>query len=68
MPEMRKLAGGGNGSVNPMMNMYDTIRANLHFNKFAVGERLFRDVQAARYHPLSESDQVKFSGEYLLRD
>ena len=31
-------------------------------------ERLFRDVQAARYHPLPESDQAKFSGEYLLRD
>ena len=31
-------------------------------------ERLFRDVQAARYHPLPESEQVKFSGEYLLRD
>jgi hypothetical protein len=25
-------------------------------------------LQAARYHPLPESDQVKFSGEYLLRD
>jgi AraC-like DNA-binding protein len=25
----------------PMMNMYETIRANLHFNKFAVGELLF---------------------------
>jgi alkylation response protein AidB-like acyl-CoA dehydrogenase len=31
-------------------------------------ERLFRDVQAARYHPLPESEQVQFSGEYLLRD
>lgn len=31
-------------------------------------ERLFRDVQAARYHPLLESEQVRFSGEYLLRD
>jgi alkylation response protein AidB-like acyl-CoA dehydrogenase len=31
-------------------------------------ERLFRDVQAARYHPLPEADQIKFSGEYLLRD
>ena len=31
-------------------------------------ERLFRDVQAARYHPLPEAEQVKFSGEYLLRD
>jgi alkylation response protein AidB-like acyl-CoA dehydrogenase len=31
-------------------------------------ERLFRDVQAARYHPLPESEQTNFSGEYLLRD
>jgi alkylation response protein AidB-like acyl-CoA dehydrogenase len=31
-------------------------------------ERLFRDVQAARYHPLPERDQTYFSGEYLLRD
>ena len=31
-------------------------------------ERLFRDVQGARYHPLPEAEQVKFSGEYLLRD
>jgi alkylation response protein AidB-like acyl-CoA dehydrogenase len=31
-------------------------------------ERLFRDVQAARYHPLPEREQVNFSGEYLLRD
>ena len=31
-------------------------------------ERLFRDVQAARYHPLPESDQVRFAGEYLLSD
>jgi len=31
-------------------------------------ERLFRDIQAARYHPLPERDQTKFAGEYLLRD
>jgi alkylation response protein AidB-like acyl-CoA dehydrogenase len=30
-------------------------------------ERLFRDIQAARYHPLPENEQVKFSGTYLLR-
>lgn len=29
-------------------------------------ERLFRDVQAARYHPLPEPDQLQFSGEHLL--
>ena len=28
-------------AMPPMMNMYDTTRANLHFNKFAVGELLF---------------------------
>jgi alkylation response protein AidB-like acyl-CoA dehydrogenase len=31
-------------------------------------ERLFRDIQGARYHPLPEHEQVRFSGEYLLRD
>jgi hypothetical protein len=27
--------------MTPMMNMYDVIRDNLHFNKFVVGELLF---------------------------
>jgi AraC family transcriptional regulator, exoenzyme S synthesis regulatory protein ExsA len=27
--------------MSPLMNMYDEIRANLHFNKFVVGELLF---------------------------
>ncbi len=30
-------------------------------------ERLFRDVQGARFHPLSEKEQIKFSGEHLLK-
>lgn len=38
---MRKFAGGGNGVMIPMMNTYETIRTNLHFNKFTVGELLF---------------------------
>lgn len=29
-------------------------------------ERLFRDVQAAKYHPLPQADQQQFLGEYLL--
>jgi hypothetical protein len=29
-------------------------------------ERLFRDVQAAKYHPLQEKDQLQFTGEYIL--
>ena len=31
-------------------------------------ERLFRDVQAAKYHPLQEKDQLRFTGEYILRN
>lgn len=31
-------------------------------------ERRFRDIQAARYHPLPEPDQKQFLGEYLLRE
>ena len=27
--------------MTPMMNMYETVRSNLHFNKFTVGELLF---------------------------
>lgn len=37
------------------------------FRSFGL-ERLFRDVQAAKYHPLQEKDQFQFTGEFLLRD
>lgn len=29
-------------------------------------ERLFRDIQAVKYHPLPEADQQRFLGEYML--
>jgi alkylation response protein AidB-like acyl-CoA dehydrogenase len=29
-------------------------------------EKLFRDIQASKYHPLPERDQVVFSGSYVL--
>ena len=29
-------------------------------------ERLFRDVQAAKYHPLPEKEQQVFTGKYIL--
>lgn len=31
-------------------------------------EKLFRDVQASKYHPMPEKDQYIFRGEYLLKD
>jgi alkylation response protein AidB-like acyl-CoA dehydrogenase len=30
-------------------------------------ERLFRDVQASKFHPLQEKEQLQFSGEFILR-
>jgi len=36
------------------------------FYKKNILERLFRDVQGARYHPLPEWDQYQFTGERLL--
>jgi AraC-like DNA-binding protein len=39
--KMRKDSGGGQGIMIPMINMYETIRDNLHYNKFSVGELLF---------------------------
>jgi AraC family transcriptional regulator, exoenzyme S synthesis regulatory protein ExsA len=38
---MCKFAVGDGGLMIPMINTYDTIRENLHFNKFTVGELLF---------------------------
>jgi alkylation response protein AidB-like acyl-CoA dehydrogenase len=35
------------------------------FRSFGL-ERLFRDVQAAKYHPLPEADQRRFLGEFLI--
>jgi len=37
------------------------------FRNFGL-ERLFRDVQAAKYHPLQEKDQLAFSGQFLLKN
>jgi len=44
LQETGKFAGADSGFMTALMNMYDAIRANLHFNKFAVGAA-FRRVQ-----------------------
>jgi acyl-CoA dehydrogenase len=36
------------------------------FYRSAGLERLFRDVQAARYHPLQEKAQLRFTGRLAL--
>jgi alkylation response protein AidB-like acyl-CoA dehydrogenase len=56
-----------NAAIRVVTKAMEIIGGEGFFRGFGL-ERLFRDVQGARYHPLPESDQVKFSGEYLLRD
>ena len=51
--KQRRSAGAGDGAIAPMINMYDTIRANLHFNKFTVGELLFVEYKCPIEHDSS---------------
>ena len=54
-------------SIRAVTKAMEIVGGEGYYRGFGL-ERLFRDVQAARYHPLPESDQTRFSGEYLLRD
>jgi alkylation response protein AidB-like acyl-CoA dehydrogenase len=56
-----------NAAIRVVTKAMETVGGEGFYRDFAL-ERLFRDVQAAKYHPLPEKDQQLFSGEYLLRD
>jgi len=56
-----------NGAIDVVTKAMEIVGGAGFYRGFGL-KRLFRDVQAARYHPLPVSEQVKFSGEYLLRD
>ena len=56
-----------NGAIGVVTKAMEIAGGAGFYRSFGL-ERLFRDIQAARYHPLPENEQVKFSGEYLLRD
>ena len=42
----------------------EIVGASSYFKSHTL-ERLFRDVQGAKYHPLQEAEQLLFSGKYL---
>jgi alkylation response protein AidB-like acyl-CoA dehydrogenase len=56
-----------NAAIRVVTKAMEIVGGEGFYRSFGL-ERLFRDVQAARYHPLPESDQMRFSGEYLLQD
>jgi alkylation response protein AidB-like acyl-CoA dehydrogenase len=54
-------------SINTVNKAMEIVGAQSFFVSLGL-ERLFRDVQAGNYHPLTEKDQQLFTGEFLLRD
>jgi alkylation response protein AidB-like acyl-CoA dehydrogenase len=53
--------------INTVTKAMEIVGARSYFVDLGL-ERLFRDVQAANYHPLTEKNQQYFTGEILLRD
>ncbi len=51
--------------VNTVNKAMEIIGGQSFFRIFGI-ERLFRDVQAASFHPLPEKDQYLFSGKFIL--
>lgn len=54
-----------NACVNVVTRAMEIVGGQGFYRGFGL-ERLFRDVQGAKYHPLPESDQRRFLGEYAL--
>ena len=55
-----------NACIKTVNKSMEIIGGQSFFRVFGI-ERLFRDVQAANYHPLPEKDQQRFSGNYILK-
>lgn len=56
-----------NAAINVVTKAMEVVGGQGFYRSFGL-ERLFRDVQAAKYHPLQEKDQLLFSGEFMLRE
>jgi alkylation response protein AidB-like acyl-CoA dehydrogenase len=56
-----------NAAINVVTKAMEIVGGQGFYRSFGL-ERLFRDVQAAKYHPLQEKDQLLFSGEFMLRE
>lgn len=63
---MRK-TNSTNACINVVEKAMEIVAGQGFYRSFGL-ERLFRDVQAAKYHPLQEKDQLLFTGKYILSE
>ena len=55
-----------NACIKTLNLAFATVGGKAYYRSTGL-EILFRNVQAAQYHPLAEKDQQLFTGEYLLK-
>jgi alkylation response protein AidB-like acyl-CoA dehydrogenase len=55
----------GNAAVRTVEKAMDVVGGGSFFRSMGL-ERRFRDVQAAKYHPLTEKRQLEFTGRHVL--
>jgi alkylation response protein AidB-like acyl-CoA dehydrogenase len=56
-----------NACIDVVTRAMEIVGGTAFYREFGL-ERLFRDVQAARYHPLPELEQQRVLGEFALRE
>ncbi len=54
-----------NACISVVTRAMEIVGGQAFYRSFGL-ERLFRDVQGARYHPLPEAEQQRFLGEWIL--
>jgi len=64
---LTRKTNAANACITVVEKAMDIVGGQGFYRSFGL-ERLFRDVQAAKYHPLQEKDQLRFTGEYILRN
>jgi acyl-CoA dehydrogenase len=55
-----------NATIEVVTQAMDIVGGAGYYRSYGL-EKLFRDVQAAKHHPLPEKEQLLYSGEYLLK-
>jgi alkylation response protein AidB-like acyl-CoA dehydrogenase len=64
---LSRKTNAANAAIKVVEKAMEIVGGQGFYRSFGL-ERLFRDVQAAKYHPLQEKDQLHFSGNYILKN